>query len=146
MGRVKSSDQHGSKTIERQSISPKLLRVCLEGILGELDQEKSGLRVSGEYLSHLRFADSNVLLSESGEHMQESGHCWLYLFVLLLFLMLRKWRTVDWLLYLKQEFSHQCAMFYLHPIAQSHLVSARSSFGRNTREKEVPLYCTCTAL
>lgn len=55
--------------------------------------------------------------------------------------------TVEWRVYLKQEFGHQCAaMFYLELIAQSHLVSARSSFGRNTREKEVPLYCTCTVL
>lgn len=52
------------------TISPKLFTACLEGVFRKLDWDELGIRVDGEYLSNLRFADDIVLISESGEDLQ----------------------------------------------------------------------------
>lgn len=49
----------------------KLFTACLERVFRKLDWENTVLRTNGEYLSHLRFADDILLLSESAEHLQK---------------------------------------------------------------------------
>ena len=53
------------------TISPKLFTSCLEGIFRELDWERKGLNINGEYLNHLRFANDIILISETAEDLQE---------------------------------------------------------------------------
>ena len=38
-------------------MSPKLFTAVLEGVFQTLNWEEVGLKINGEYLSHLRFAD-----------------------------------------------------------------------------------------
>lgn len=51
-------------------LSPKLFLVVLEQIFRELDWTEKGLKIDGSYLSHLRFADDIVLLSEDPAELQ----------------------------------------------------------------------------
>ncbi|CAK1598040.1 unnamed protein product [Parnassius mnemosyne] len=51
-------------------LSPKLFISILESIIKRFNWEKTGLNINGNYLSHLRFADDLVLLSESSTQLQ----------------------------------------------------------------------------
>jgi endonuclease/exonuclease/phosphatase family metal-dependent hydrolase len=51
-------------------ISPKLFNAGLEEVFKRLDWENNGLRINGEYLSHLRFADDIVLISRNPRELQ----------------------------------------------------------------------------
>ena len=51
-------------------ISSKLFSVGLEEILQRLDWSEKGIKVNGEYLSHLHFADAIVIFSHSAESLQ----------------------------------------------------------------------------
>lgn len=51
-------------------LSPKIFIALLESIIGKLDWRYLGLNIDGSYLSHLRFADDLVLLSESSSQLQ----------------------------------------------------------------------------
>lgn len=51
-------------------LSPKLFIAVLEEIFRKLDWDNKGLNLHGKYLSHLRFADDIVLLSEDPKEMQ----------------------------------------------------------------------------
>lgn len=51
-------------------ISPRIFIAVLESIISELDWKNCGLSIEGRYLSHLRFADDLVLLSESSQQLQ----------------------------------------------------------------------------
>lgn len=51
-------------------ISPKLFTACLEQIFRELDWEEMGIKIDGEWLSNLRFADDIVLTSKDPEELQ----------------------------------------------------------------------------
>ena len=53
------------------TISPKLFSACLEEVFNKLDWDNKGIRIDGEYLNHLRFADDIVLIAESVEELQE---------------------------------------------------------------------------
>ena len=46
-------------------LSPKIFTAVLENIFRKLDWTKKGLRVNGEYLSHLRFANDIVIFAEN---------------------------------------------------------------------------------
>ncbi|GBP81972.1 LINE-1 reverse transcriptase homolog [Eumeta japonica] len=52
-------------------LSPTIFIAVLETIIGKLNWEKVGININGRYLSHLRFADDIVLLSESTNQLQE---------------------------------------------------------------------------
>ncbi|MCJ3464053.1 hypothetical protein LNY58_26555, partial [Klebsiella pneumoniae] len=52
------------------TISPVLFTACLQEVFRTLDWEQVGVRVNGEYLSNLRFADDIALLSNSGDELQ----------------------------------------------------------------------------
>ena len=49
------------------TISPKLFTVALENIFRRLTWETTGLKIDGEYLSHLCFAD-NILMCANAQH------------------------------------------------------------------------------
>ena len=51
-------------------MSPKLFIAVLEQIFRSLTWNKIGLNIHGQYLSHLRFADDLVLLSEDPNELQ----------------------------------------------------------------------------
>ena len=53
------------------TISPKLFTACLEEIFREVNWEGKGLKINGEYLNHLRFADDIILVSETAEDLQD---------------------------------------------------------------------------
>lgn len=74
-GRVKLEKIGPSFPIKRgvrqgDPMSPTLFIAVLESIVRKLDWEKCGLYIDGKYLSHLRFADDIVLLSESATQLQ----------------------------------------------------------------------------
>ena len=56
---------------QSDTYSPKLFTACLEGILRKLSWESKGINIDGDHLTHLRFADDIVLLSNYAEHLQE---------------------------------------------------------------------------
>ena len=48
------------------NISPKLFTSCLQhAIINKINWENKGVRIDGEYLSHLIFADNIVLIANS---------------------------------------------------------------------------------
>ncbi|CAH2270055.1 jg17908 [Pararge aegeria aegeria] len=51
-------------------LSPKLFITVLESIFRKLNWENKGIKINGKYLSHLRFADDLVLLSEDPKELQ----------------------------------------------------------------------------
>ena len=51
--------------------SPKLFTACLEMIFRNLDWENKGIRIDGEYLSNLRFADDIALFAENLHDLQK---------------------------------------------------------------------------
>lgn len=55
-------------------ISPKLFIAILESIIRKLNWKNCGLNIDGNYLSHLRFADDLVLLSESSAQIKRMIH------------------------------------------------------------------------
>ena len=52
------------------TISPKLFSTGLEEVFKRLDWSETGIKVNGQYLSHLRFADDIVIFSDSAENLQ----------------------------------------------------------------------------
>ena len=50
--------------------SPKLFTACLEMIFRRLDWESKGIKIDGEYLSNLRFADDIALFAENLHDLQ----------------------------------------------------------------------------
>lgn len=50
-------------------LSPKIFTVVLESIFRNLDWEEKGLRIDGEFLSHLRFADDIVVFAENASDL-----------------------------------------------------------------------------
>lgn len=51
-------------------LSPKIFSSVLETIFRNLDWECKGVKVNGEYLSHLRFADDIVVFTEKPKHLE----------------------------------------------------------------------------
>ncbi|KAI8437727.1 hypothetical protein MSG28_011961 [Choristoneura fumiferana] len=51
-------------------LSPILFIAALESIINKLDWKERGIKVQNKYLSHLRFADDLVLISEKGTELQ----------------------------------------------------------------------------
>ncbi|KAG7297047.1 hypothetical protein JYU34_019980 [Plutella xylostella] len=52
-------------------LSPKLFTAVLEHIFRNLKWEEYGININGEKLTHLRFADDIVVISESAEYLQQ---------------------------------------------------------------------------
>nr|XP_027229599.1 uncharacterized protein LOC113821306 [Penaeus vannamei] len=61
------------KNQERQETpsSPKLFIDCFEVVFQNLDWETKGIKIDGEYLSHLRFADEIVLVANNLQDLQQ---------------------------------------------------------------------------
>jgi len=53
------------------TISPKLFTACLESVFQNLDWETKGIKIDGEYLSHLRFANDIVLVANNLQDLQQ---------------------------------------------------------------------------
>ena len=52
------------------TISPKLFTATLEEIFKQLNWENKGIKIDGEQINHLRFADDIILISEEPEEFQ----------------------------------------------------------------------------
>jgi hypothetical protein len=75
IGRVKLETLGPCFNIERgvrqgDPLSPKLFIAILESIINKLNWSESGIKIQDTYLSHLRFADDLVLLSERDSQLQ----------------------------------------------------------------------------
>ena len=53
------------------TISPKLFTAALETIFRRLTWETRGLKIDGEYLSHLRFADDILTCANTPHELQQ---------------------------------------------------------------------------
>lgn len=69
----KQSDKFPIQRGVRQgdTISPKLFNAGLEQIFRKLEWDNKGIKINGEYLNHLRFADDIVLISSNGAEIEE---------------------------------------------------------------------------
>ena len=68
----KESEKINIKRGVRQgdTISPKLFTSTLESIFRRLNWENKGLKIDGEYLNHLRFADDTFLCTETPQELE----------------------------------------------------------------------------
>ena len=68
----KESEKISIKRGVRQgdTISPKLFTSTLESIFRRLNWENKGLKIDGEYLNHLRFADDIFLCTETPQEVE----------------------------------------------------------------------------
>ena len=53
------------------TISSKLFTATLESIFRRLNWENKGVKIDGEFLSHLRFADDIFLCTETPQELQQ---------------------------------------------------------------------------
>ena len=53
------------------TISPKLFKAAFESIFTRLTWETRGLKIDGEYLSHLRFADDILICANTPHELQQ---------------------------------------------------------------------------
>ena len=53
------------------TISPKLFTAALESIFRRVTWETRGLKIDGEYLSHLRFADDILMYANTQHELQQ---------------------------------------------------------------------------
>ena len=69
----KESEKIGIKRGVRQgdTISPKLFTATLESIFRRLNSENKGVKIDGEFLSNLRFADDLFLCREIPQEVQQ---------------------------------------------------------------------------
>ena len=69
----KESEKIGIKRGVRQgdTISPKLFTATLESIFRRLNWENKGMKIDGEFLSNLRFADDIFLCTETPQEVQQ---------------------------------------------------------------------------
>ena len=58
-------------TLQGDTISPKLFTATLESIFRRLNLENKGVKIDGEFLSHLRFADDIFLCTETPQELQQ---------------------------------------------------------------------------
>ena len=74
--KVKVNDSEVPIVIERgvrqgDTISPVLFTACLRSVFRTLEWDEKGVRMNGEYLSHLDFADDIVLFARSRKQAEE---------------------------------------------------------------------------
>ena len=55
------------------TISPKLFTAALESIFRQLTWETRGLKIDGEFLSHLRFADDILICAHTPHELQQTS-------------------------------------------------------------------------
>ena len=69
----KESEKIGIKRRVRQAdtISPKLFTATLESIFRRLNWENKGVKIDGEFISNLRFADDIFLCTEIPQELQQ---------------------------------------------------------------------------
>ena len=67
----KDREKNGKGVRQGDTYSPKLFTARLEGIFRKFSWESNGRNIDVEHLTHLRFADDVVLISNNAEHHQE---------------------------------------------------------------------------
>ena len=69
----KGSEKVRTKRGVRQgdTISPKLFTATLESVFRRLNRENKGVKIDGEFLSNLRFADDIFLCTETPQELQQ---------------------------------------------------------------------------
>ena len=71
----KEKRKSGSRGVRQwDTISPKLFTATLESIFRRLNWENKGVKVDGEFLSNLRFADDIFLCTETPQELQQMLH------------------------------------------------------------------------
>ena len=68
-GKAKIKLERGVR--QGDTISPKLFTAVLEEVFRKLDWSKKGIKINGEFLSHLRFADDIVIISSNPNELEE---------------------------------------------------------------------------
>ena len=64
-------DQHHEMSMKGNTISYKLFTAALDSIFRRLTWETRGLKINGEYLSHLRFADDILICTNTPYELQQ---------------------------------------------------------------------------
>ena len=70
----KESEKTRIKGKPRDTISPKLYTATLESIFRRLNREDKGVKIDGEILSNLRFADDIFICTEKPQELQHVLH------------------------------------------------------------------------
>ena len=64
--------EHDKGVRQGDNISPRLFTSCLQdAIIGKINWKDRGIKINGEYLSHLIFADDIVLIAKSTSELQK---------------------------------------------------------------------------
>ena len=57
--------------LQANTISPKLFTACIKSVFQKLNWDVKGIKIYGEYLNQLRFADVIVLITDNVEKLRE---------------------------------------------------------------------------
>ncbi|XP_042889824.1 uncharacterized protein LOC122264821 [Penaeus japonicus] len=60
--------------VRQDTSAPKLFTACLEKVFRKLNWDQKGIRIDGEYLNHLRFADDIIILAKNGLELNQMLH------------------------------------------------------------------------
>ncbi|XP_042858876.1 uncharacterized protein LOC122244992 [Penaeus japonicus] len=80
MGKIRAMSNMGHLVMSSGGVrqgdtsSPKLFTACLEKVFQKLNWDQKGIRIDGEYLNHLRFADDIIILAKNRQELNQMLH------------------------------------------------------------------------